>query len=213
VLPSLHALGIARLDLLMVSHADNDHAGGAPAVAAAFPQARRLAGEPERIPIAMPACHAGQAWQWDGVRFSVLSPLTTQPGGVANDRSCVLQVQGTDGMLLLTGDIDSSIEPAVAAAASKDDLPLVLLVPHHGSRSSSSVGFIDALRPMLALVSAGWRNRFGHPTAEVVQRYAQAGVPLLNTAEQGAIQVDFPAGAPPQVRERWRTRHPRYWRE
>lgn len=213
VLPSLHALGIARLDLLMVSHADNDHAGGAPAVAAAFPQALLLAGEPERMPMAMSACHVGQVWQWDGVRFSVLSPVSTKPGGADNDRSCVLQVQGADGMLLLTGDISSNIEPAVAAAVSKDDVPLVLLVPHHGSRSSSSAPFIDALQPTLALVSAGWRNRFGHPAAEVVQRYAQAGVPLLNTAEQGAIQVDFPAGAPPQVRESWRSRHPRYWRE
>ncbi|MGC1547167.1 MAG: DNA internalization-related competence protein ComEC/Rec2 [Rhodanobacter sp.] len=212
VIPSLHALGIDDLDMLMVSHADNDHAGGAGAVAAAFPQARRYAGEPERMPLPMDPCLTGQAWQWDGVRFRVLNPTTAQPGAKDNDRSCVLLVEGAGGRLLLTGDIGMAVEPPVAAALGPGPAP-VLQVPHHGSRTSSSAGFIGAVQPELALVSAGWRNRFGHPRPEVLQRYAAAGVPVLNTATSGAIAVDFPANAPARVTATWRQRWPRYWRE
>ena len=211
VLPAIHALGIDHLDLLMISHGDNDHAGGAEAVVEAFPHARRLAGEPARMRVPMAQCVAGQAWQWDGVRFRVLSP-GPGAGGRDNDSSCVLLVEGRGGRLLLTGDISSSVEPAVAAALDAGPSP-VLLVPHHGSKSSSSAAFIATLRPRLALVSAGWRNRFGHPRPEVVARYAEAGVPLFNTAEQGALEVDFPADGPPRREPGWRLRQPRYWRE
>jgi competence protein ComEC len=211
VVPALHALGIGRLDLLMISHADNDHVGGARAVAKAFGDAERYAGEPERMPVSMHACRAGQAWQWDGVRLRVLWP---RPGTVAkrNDRSCVLAVEGTGGRLLLTGDISSRVEPAVAAALDSPR-PTVLVVPHHGSRYSSDAAFIAAVAPVQALVSAGWHNRFGHPHPLTVARYADAGVPLLNTAERGAIEVDAPPAAAPVVAATWRQRDPRYWRE
>ncbi|MEW9572649.1 DNA internalization-related competence protein ComEC/Rec2 [Rhodanobacter sp. Si-c] len=211
VLPAVHALGIARLDMLMVSHADNDHAGGTLAVAAAFPAALRYAGEPERMPLPMSSCASGQAWSWDGVRFRVLSP-TPDAGGKGNDRSCVLLVEGAGGSLLLTGDITAKIEPQVAAALGKGVAP-VLMVPHHGSKTSSGADFIDAVDPPFAIVSAGWHNRFGHPKPEVMARYAEAGVPVLNTADSGAIGIDFPAGAPADVTGRWRLRDPRYWRE
>ena len=211
VVPSLHALGIDALDLLMVSHADNDHAGGAAAVATAYPQAARYAGEPRRMPVPMQACLAGQDWTWDGVRFRVLSPAagaTVQ----RNDRSCVLAVDGAGGRLLLTGDIGSDVEPAVARVAGPAR-PTVLVVPHHGSRYSSDPAFIAALQPTLALVSAGWHNRFGHPHPLVLQRYQAAGVPLLNTAERGAIQIDAAPDRPPAEVASWRLREPRYWRE
>ncbi|GAB3790047.1 DNA internalization-related competence protein ComEC/Rec2 [Dyella agri] len=211
VLPAIHALGITRLDVLMVSHADNDHAGGAGAVAAAFPQARRYAGEPERMPVPMPACVSGQAWEWDGVRFRVLSPAPAA-AGKSNDRSCVLLVEGTGGSLLLTGDISAKVEPQVAAALGEDASP-VLLVPHHGSKTSSSADFIAAVAPPFAIVSTGWRNRFGHPKPEVMARYAEAGVPVLDTADSGAIGIGFPADGPARVTGRWRLRDLRYWRE
>ncbi|MEW9623454.1 DNA internalization-related competence protein ComEC/Rec2 [Rhodanobacter geophilus] len=211
VLPALHALGITRLDTLMVSHADNDHAGGVSAVVTAFPQARRYAGEPERMPVPMSACLTGQAWEWDGVRFRVLNPA---PGatGKGNDRSCVLLVEGKGGSLLLTGDITAKVEPRVAAALGGKTSP-VLLVPHHGSKTSSGTDFIAAVRPPFAIVSAGWRNRFGHPKPEVMARYAEAGVPVLDTADSGAIGIEFPAGTPARASARWRLRDPRYWRE
>lgn len=211
VVPSLHALGIDALDVLMVSHADNDHAGGAAAVATAYPRALRYAGEPQRMPLPMKACQAGTEWAWDGVRFRVLSPAA---GAIArrNDRSCVLVVDGAGGRLLLTGDIGSATEPAVAAAVGPPR-PTVLVVPHHGSRYSSDPAFIAALRPTLALVSAGWRNRFGHPHPLVLQRYRAAGVPVMNTAVRGAIQIDAPPVGPPVEAASWRLRQPRYWRE
>lgn len=213
VLPTLHALGVRRLDLLVVSHGDNDHAGGAVAVAEAFPQARRLAGEPERGgPVAEP-CAQGQGWQWDGVRFEMLAPeVAPAAGAVRNDRSCVLLVSGHAGRLLLTGDIGRRVEPGVAARV-PPGAPLVLLVPHHGSRSSSSTGFVEALSPVAALVSAAWRSRFGHPHPEVVARYAGAGIPLWNTAGSGSLALAFPADAPPRPVRAERIERPRWWRE
>ena len=200
----------------MVSHGDNDHAGGAPAVAKAYPEAQRYTGEPQRLPISAAQCRAGQAWRWDDVGFRVLGPLPAAlgdaPAANDNDRSCVLLVEGAAGRLLLTGDISSRVEPAVAQAAGAGT-PLVLVVPHHGSKTSSSAEFIAALRPLLALVSAGWRSRFGHPNPQVVERYGQAGVPLENTAAAGALEVEFPAAAPPRLVARERERQRRYWRE
>jgi competence protein ComEC len=212
VLPSIHALGITHLDMLMVSHADNDHVGGAEAVATAFPQARRYAGEPARMPVPMQACAAGQSWQWDGVRFRVLSPAADQVGGKGNEHSCVLLIEGRGGRMLLTGDISVKMEPQVVAALGPGPSP-VLLVPHHGSKTSSSASFIAAVQAPLALVSAGWRNRFGHPKPEVMARYADAHVPVFNTAVEGAIPMDFPADAPARRALGWRQRRSRYWRE
>ena len=211
VLPSVHALGISRLDMLMISHGDNDHAGGASAVAAAFPHALRYAGEPARMHMPMRQCATGQSWRWDGVTFRVLSPDVGY-GNQNNDSSCVLLIEGRGGRLLLTGDISSAVEPAVLAGLRRGRAP-VLLVPHHGSKTSSDADFIDALRPPLAIVSAGWRNRFGHPKPEVVKRYADADVPLLNTAVEGAITLKFTANGPPRSEPGWRKRKRRYWRE
>jgi competence protein ComEC len=221
VLPSMHALGMNRLDMLMISHGDNDHAGGAQSVADAFPDAPRYAGEPERMMLPMQQCAAGQSWQWDDVHFRVLNPAFDQAGTSAgnakksaknNDRSCVLLVEGRGGRLLLTGDISVKEEPQVLAAMDRG-VPPVMLVPHHGSSGSSSERFIAGIQPTLAVVSAGWRNRFGHPRPNTLARYAAASIPVFNTAEQGAIPLDFPANGPAQRRQGWRFRETRYWRE
>lgn len=209
-MPAIHALGVPRLDMLMISHADNDHAGGAAAVAKAYPSARRYAGEPSRMDLPMHACHAGQAWQWDGVRFSVLHPGDGPEQG--NDRSCVLLVQTAGGRVLLTGDITAQAEPVVARALPAGP-PLILIAPHHGSRSSSSPALLAAAQPRLALISAGWRSRFGHPHAQVLARYREAGIPWLNTADSGAISVLLPATAPPRWESRERVARAAYWRE
>lgn len=211
VVPSFHALGLRRLDMLVISHADNDHAGGAASVAVAFPAARRLAGEPARTRPAMGACVAGQTWVWDAVRFRMLNPRR-DAGGSGNDRSCVLLIEGVSGRLLLTGDITRKVEPGVAAVLGAGPAP-VLVVPHHGSKTSSSAAFIAGVAPTLAVISAGWRNRFGHPKPEVVARYVEAGVPVLNTADSGAIGLSFPADGPARVAVRQRLRATRYWRE
>lgn len=215
VLPTVHALGIGALDEIMISHGDNDHAGGAPAVAHEFPDARLVGGDPGRGDLALRQCLAGEAWDWDGVHFQVLAPsadlLAPDPHG-DNDRSCVLLVAGRGGRLLLTGDITSRVEPRVAAQVEPDAAPLVRGVAHHGSRTSSGADFIAALHPALAIVSAGWRSRYGHPHPEVVARFREAGVPLLNTAGEGALTVAFPADAAPIARAE-RAERRRYWRE
>lgn len=114
--------------------------------------------------------------------------------------------------MLLTGDISSAVEPAIAAQVGHA-MPLVLAVPHHGSKTSSSAVFIADIAPRYAVVSAGWHSRFGHPHPDVVARYAAAHVPLFNTADSGAVHVKFGAHSPPGTPERERIRQRRYWRE
>ncbi len=216
VLPTLHALGVSTLDRIIVSHGDNDHAGGAPAVAREYPNADRSGGEPYRGDLAMRQCMAGESWDWDGVHFRVISPSADAIGTPAprgdNDRSCVLLVEGEGSRLLLPGDISARTEPRIADAMPTDAKPLALAVAHHGSRTSSSDAFIAATHPALAIVSAGWHSRYGHPHPEVVARFRNAGVRLFNTAGLGALTVAFPAtGAPSVTAERARRR--RYWRE
>jgi competence protein ComEC len=216
VLPTLRALGIASLDRLIVSHGDNDHAGGAPAVTREFPEADRSGGEPARGDLAMRQCIAGESWDWDGVRFRVISPeaesIGTPNARGDNDRSCVLLIEGEGSRLLLPGDISSRIEPRIAEAMPNDARPLVLAVAHHGSHSSSSEAFIEAAHPALAIVSAGWHSRYGHPHPEVVARFERAGVQLLNTAGLGALTIAFPAAGYPVVTAE-RARRRRYWHE
>jgi competence protein ComEC len=213
VVPALRTLGIEHLDRFVVSHGDNDHAGGAAAVAAAFPEAMRIAGEPDRGDLAMAACEPS-TWLWNGVRFSVWAAdagLSVRAAD-ANDRSCVLLVEHAGGRLLIPGDATTRVESALAARVGQG-VPLVLVVGHHGSRTSSSRPFIERLQPTLALVSASWRSRFGHPHADVVKRLHEVDAQVLNTAEEGAIAVILPAQGAPTVVRRWREHAKAYWRE
>ena len=212
VVPALHAVGVGRLDRLVVSHGDNDHAGGAAAVLAAYPMATVESGEPARLSVPAQQCVAGTAWQWNGVTFRIVHPHEPL-SSVANDRCCVLEVRSGERALLLTGDITAAVEAEVAAAIAPAPSNLVLQVPHHGSRTSSSAPFIDALHPMLALVSTGYRNHFHHPSAIVTARYAADGVDMIDTAQAGFVDLRFDRDALPRVIERGRLdRHP-YWRE
>ncbi|MEP6938285.1 MAG: DNA internalization-related competence protein ComEC/Rec2 [Rudaea sp.] len=212
VVPTLHALGVARVDRLVISHGDNDHAGGAAAVLAAFPATPVSSGDPQRLPMAATQCLAGEHWRWDGVDFRVLhprAPLSARD----NDRCCVIEVRSGSNALLLTGDITAAVEGDVAEALQPFAANTVLQVAHHGSRTSSSVAFVAALRPRIALISAGYRNRFHHPHADVVSRYAASGSAILVSAEAGFVRLRFAPDAPPDVVEIGRRdRHP-YWRE
>ncbi len=192
VIPALRALGVDPLDRIVISHGDNDHAGGLAAVALAFPYAVVDAGEPARVGRAARACTAGDAWRWDGVDVRLLSPVAV--GRLAgNDRSCVLAISGPHGSVLLTGDISAAVEHALGGAVEGLPRPLLLAVAHHGSRTASSATFLDALGPDHAWISAGHRNRFGHPHADVLARYAERGIELSNTAEHGALHMRFTA--------------------
>jgi competence protein ComEC len=141
------------------------------------------------------------------VRFEFLHP---QPGWEAarrNNQSCVLRVAAGGAAMLLTGDIERAAEAVLVRENLKAD---VLLVPHHGSRTSSSDGFIAAVAPRWAVVPAGYRNRFGHPARDVLERYAAAGVHVLQTDRDGAVRVVLKADSVGVETERLRV--PRYWR-
>lgn len=207
VLPSLRALNLRRLDLLLVSHADNDHAGGAAAVAAGMPVARVISGEPARLArsLAAEACESGHSWQWDGVTFRLWQWPQAAPG---NPRSCVLQVEAEGERLLLTGDIDAAAEQALVQSG----FPLAshwLLAPHHGSRSSSSQPFIDAVGPQHVLITRSRHNAFGHPHPQVLARYQAAGVAVHDTAYAGALHLRLGKWLAP----RGLRSEARFWRE
>lgn len=205
VLPALHALGVARLDRVVVSHGDNDHAGGFDAVQRGMPVRDSL------VPVGSPvhaahACVAGQGWEWDGVRFRFLHPTVHFPY-LGNEASCVLRVQTAHGTALLTGDIGDVIERGLVRRAAPDLRADVVLVAHHGSGGSSDPAFVAATGAKLAIVSAGYGNRFGHPRPQVVGRWHGAGAEVLNTADSGAIMVWLDRhGLGVRERRRWQVR-------
>jgi competence protein ComEC len=186
VLPYLAAQGIRRIDRLVVSHSDVDHAGGVAPVLAGIDVAQLLAGEPALLTAGSAVgCRSGQAWTWDGVAFRILHPAAdTRHAG--NDASCVILVAAGDARLLLTGDIESAAERALLLSGGPGIVDAVF-VPHHGSDTSSSIGLTSALAADVALVSAGYRNRWGLPRPDVVRRWRDAGATVLVTAQEGAV--------------------------
>ncbi|MDY0022748.1 ComEC/Rec2 family competence protein, partial [Arenimonas caeni] len=209
VLPALRALGVARLDGLVASHGDNDHAGGVPAVLAALPAGERW-GPRGWAPPGWRACEAGQGWQWDGVRFTWLHPTPFFPY-LRNDSSCVLRIEAGGASALLPGDIGRHVEARLAKLPAAQLRSELLVVPHHGSDTSSSLDFLAAVRPRLALLPVGHDNRFGLPRPIVLARYERYGAPVLDSAGSGAIRLRLGAGGV-QVLERLRPDRPRYWR-
>ncbi|MCD0278036.1 DNA internalization-related competence protein ComEC/Rec2 [Xanthomonas melonis] len=207
VLPALHALGVRGLDALILSHADADHAGGYAAVRAGMPVATTAAPAGAPVDVAT-RCQAGQQWEWDGVHFSLLHPSPRFPY-LRNQSSCVLRVATRHGSALLPGDIDELVEHRLLRDASAGVRADLVVVPHHGSADGSHPAFIAATGARLALVSAGYGNRFGHPRAQVVRRWRESGAEVLNTADSGALRVWLGADGL-QVRERRRWQ-PRLW--
>lgn len=207
VLPSLRALNLRRLDLLLLSHADNDHAGGAAAILAGLPVARLVSGEPQRLArqLAAEPCRSGAQWRWDGVTFRLWRWAQAAPG---NQSSCVLLVEANGERLLLTGDIDAHAEQALL----QTDFPLAarwLLAPHHGSRSSSSQAFIDAVAPGHVLIARGRHNSFGHPHPQVLARYRAAAAEVHDSTLSGAVRLLLGEhGAAQALRSQ-----ARFWRE
>jgi competence protein ComEC len=187
VVPALRALGVREVSRLVVSHGDNDHAGGADAVRDAWPVGQVLAPVGAGV-AAAGACEAGQAWEWDGVRFSFLHPTPHFPY-LGNEASCVLRVEGRHGAALLPGDIGDIVERSLVHRVPGALRADVVVAPHHGSAGSSDPAFIRATRARLVLVSSGHGNRFGHPRANVVQRWQQAGAEVLDTRQGGALRV------------------------
>jgi competence protein ComEC len=213
LVPLLRALD-ERVQLLVISHRDTDHTGGAAAVLSQQPEAALLSSlEDGHELLAMHGgrrCALGQHWRWDGIDFDLLHPQPTDydDGNKPNAMSCVLRVSNGERTALLVGDIEQPQEAALLEQ-SPALLPAdVLLVPHHGSKTSSSDAFLDAVHPSLALLQAGYRNRFGHPAAPVMARYRERGIAVAESARCGA--ATWRSDQPAQVRCQ-RDAAPHYW--
>jgi len=215
VLPRLRALGVARLDGLVLTHDDLDHTGGAASVMRDM--------EPRWLLTSLPAGHAllkrpflpcvrGQHWQWDGVAFEILNPpdyAHAQPERSDNNKSCVLKIAQGSQSLLLTADAERIGELEMTERVA-DKLPATVLVAgHHGSKTSSIAEFVDAVRPQHVVFTMGWKNRFGHPHPSVVRRLAETGATLHRTDRQGWVRLTFAKDA--VEIEHWRAQHRRYW--
>lgn len=225
VVPYLRAMGIGRLDALVISHEDSDHAGGARDVMASVPVGTMLASVPPghpllRAPAGIDAppqrpCASGIDWEWDGVRFDVVHPLPSEAGNPAiasNTRSCVLRVTAGSAVVLLTGDIDRDAERALLRRQGPESLRAdVLVVPHHGSRTSSTQAWLDAVRPRVALFQLGYRNRYRHPHPDVWARYGRLGSARYRSDDSGAVRIVAMDGRISVTPYRQSER--RYWRE
>ena len=186
VIPFLQNAGIERLDHLIVSHSDLDHSGGVGAIMHATDIGRVLVGERlDALGMAQAPCASGMAWVRDGVRFRILHPRP-KTRWTGNNASCVLEVAVGGESLLLTGDIESPVEILMAHRGLYRP-QTVVIVPHHGSRTSSGPTMVEATSPRTAIVAAGHANRWGFPKAEVVERWAANGARVVNTAEAGAV--------------------------
>lgn len=193
LVPLLRARGEPRIERLLLSHRDADHVGGAASLLQRVPVAGWSSSLSDDHPLrAAPVphrpCRAGQRWQWDGVDFELLHPDadTSRPVARPNTVSCVLRVRGAQGTALLAGDIERAQELALVDRLGDGLRADMLLVPHHGSKTSSSEAFIAAVAPRVAVVQAGYRSRFGHPAPEVVARYRARGVQVVRTDTCGA---------------------------
>lgn len=211
VLPWLRGQGIAHLDTLIISHADNDHSGGAEALLAALPVAKVLVSATGIVQRYNPdLCVAGQSWQWDGVEFTLLHPTANFPEASENNRACVLKIANAHHSVLLTADIEREAEQWLVnqqAAVQAE----VLLLPHHGSKTSSSPEFIAAVAPQLGIITSGYRNRFHHPAPSVTQRYTARDIKLVDTVSSGELRLDFPATAANRQMREWRMSRQHLW--
>lgn len=217
VLPRLRALGVARLDGLVLTHDDIDHTGGAASVLrdeevgwllTSLPAGHALLQRP------FMACVRGQQWQWDGVRFEVLNPpdyAYAQPERSDNNKSCVLKISRGTQSLLLTADAERIGELEMTESVA-DKLPATVLVAgHHGSKTSSIAEFVEQVKPQQVIFTMGWKNRFGHPHPDVLRRFAETGAIIHRTDRQGWMRLTFAGGAV-EV-EHWRAQHRRYWQQ
>ncbi len=217
LIPALRAMGIAKLDGLILTHGDSDHTSGAASVMQAMPINWLLSSLPDEHALLQQAtqpikCADGQRWNWDGVSFEILHPdiSSYQDEKIRdNDRGCVMRISIGEQRILLTADIEKKSEARLINKHADKLYTTLLVAPHHGSKTSSTLEFIAATLPDYAVFTAGYRNRFGHPRQEVVQRYTDSGAVVMRSDQDGAILVDMDAQS--LHIERYRETHRRYW--
>lgn len=212
LVPFLRSRRLAAVDTLIVSHGDNDHAGGVAGLLHRVQVGEVLSSVPGLLPVAARPCEAGQRWRWDGVEFEILHP---QAGDYAsglgdNNLSCVLRIDSGHRQLLLSGDIERVAEQLLISRAGGRLPAQVLVAPHHGSLTSSSPAFVAAVSPSIVVFAAGYQNRFGFPKPQVVGRYLEHGAQLFTTAEHGAVSIRIGAGGGTVI-STYRQAAARYW--
>jgi competence protein ComEC len=210
LVPYLRAAGVQRLDRLIVSHADRDHAGGADSLLAAVPVGEMLTSMPNSVRAGR-RCLDNEAWEWDGVRFSILHPAAADYDRKlpSNAMSCVLKIEGAHGRVLIPGDLEGKAEAELLARHGDALHADVLVAPHHGGKRTSTSDFVAAVGAREVLFPVGYRNRFGHPYAAVLDRHVAAGAHIHRTDAHGALRLvlDGPGAGIRHEREI----HRRYW--
>ncbi len=219
VVPYLRAEGVKQLDGFIVSHNDIDHSGGASSVLAQVPVGWFASSFTESDSMLLPAnalkCFAGQHWQWDGVSFEVLYPSWQSYENTSltdNNRSCVVKITSQFGSILLTGDIEELAETSLLETNKNALASDVLVAPHHGSKTSSSVGFVQAVGAKHIIFTVGYLNRFKHPKPMIEKRYENSGAWLYRSDYNGALLIDFTRKTNVQI-QAWRQAQPRYWHD
>jgi competence protein ComEC len=207
LVPYLRSQDIAAPDRIIVSHGDNDHAGGLQSLREVYPDVPVFTGAMDRVPDARP-CLRGQRWDWDGVHFEMLYPELGNPL-TGNDGSCVLRVSSPGGSTLFVGDLMKKGEKRLLRMEPtlRSDL---LIAPHHGSNSSSTEPFVAAVSPRQVWFPVGYRNRWDFPKPEVEARYLAIAT-LADTAQDGALCMRFRAGLAPTLTMRWRRDSAHFW--
>ncbi|MCA1674306.1 MAG: DNA internalization-related competence protein ComEC/Rec2 [Actinobacteria bacterium] len=209
LVPFLRERGIGNIDVLVLSHGDNDHLGGLESLLAEVSVGRILSSVPQSIPHRRTVpCEAGQHWKWEGVSFTVLHPEAGATGP-DNERSCVVRVSTGARAVLIPGDIEHGAEARLVRRLGSALHAEILVAPHHGSKTSSTPDFVAAVSPRYVVFPAGYRNRWGFPAPEVREQYAKRGAEMLSTAEAGAIRFRIGDGVGSPVRYRDETA--RYW--
>ena len=211
IAPYLNRLGIERVDLVVISHADNDHAGGLSGLLENIEiGAITSSGVNLGVTMAIKSCYQFEGWNWDQVEFRFLGSFVDAASD--NDNSCVLQIAVGKHRILLPGDIERFRERQLAIDYGDTLRSTILAAPHHGSKTSSSYAFIKMVSPEVVVFSAGYRNSFGHPHREIVARYRLSGARVLNTSDTGMISFSFDTESTAMVTSLYRQRWPRYWR-
>jgi competence protein ComEC len=198
IVPYLRAIGVDRLDGMVVTHRDMDHSGGAQSVLESMPVGWVADAPDTQFADAVPgvrskSCRAGSGWSWDGVRFDFMHPSSPRAvkDQASNHQSCVLQVSIGEKRMLLTSDIEFADEQQIVANGLLNSQ--VLLVPHHGSGTSSSPALLDAVQPEIAIIPVGYRNRYRHPKPSVLAAYETRKIRTYRTDTDGMVQVDLPS--------------------
>ena len=209
ILPYLRSQRRQQVDLLIVSHSDQDHAGGTASLLAQMPVQQRVSGQAERLnqsvaKAGFQPCENGQAWLFSGVKFEILSPAKgAVPARKDNDTSCLLKVSTSQGSILVPGDLTETMEmPLITQMAAQLDADL-LVAGHHGSQTSSSQAWLEAVSPNEVVISSGFANRFNFPSQTVVERLNTLQIPWRNTACDGAIQYKITANSASQTGVVW----------